>query len=125
MKQRSVDKMEGEAACQVSLFLERELGLSPCGVEAEMRRGSLVIRLGQAMTPMALLIARTEGGNQIVQGAYEVLLESCRERLHAQVAQIVGLPVCRSWVEVDTATEDVVVQFDLNLCLSPSETDAP
>ena len=102
-----------ELAFKISLILRREIGLPPCEAEAKMGGGVLSVRLFQALTPMARLIVRTEGGGPVVQGAYQILLDDCRERLHATVARIVGLPVRRSGIEVDAASEDVRVWFEL------------
>lgn len=111
-------RYESDAACQVANLLRREFGLASGGAEAELSQASLTVRLCHALTPMGCLIARSQGGIGVVQGAYDALHAACRERLHREVTQILGLPVCRSWIEVQSES-DVLVRFDFNLSLPP------
>ncbi len=111
-------RYESDAACHVAALLRREFGLAPCDAEATLSQASLSVRLCHALTPMGCLIARSPGGMEVVQGAYDALHAACRERLHREVTQILGLPVCRSWVEVQSEA-DVLVRFDFNLSLPP------
>ena len=105
--------IEGEAACKVALLLKREFGLTFGDAEATLCGGVLTVYVRDALTPMGRLIARTEGGGQVLQGVYDVLHEAHREQLHGLIACISGLPVRRSRIEVDTAAEAISVRFDL------------
>ncbi len=103
--------MEDAAMERLSHCLNRALGLAPAATQVFLRKGVLVARLTQALTPMTRMIISREAGAQIVQGAYDALLADCREPLARLAAQVAGRAVHQIRIAVDAPAETVVIEF--------------
>lgn len=106
--------MEAEAAFRVEQFMRREFGLSPTGATAELCGSVFCVTLVGAVSPVGRLIAQAQGGKAVLANVYDILHDVNRNRMHAIVSGILGVPVCRSMIEADLPTWDVFVTFRLD-----------
>lgn len=110
--------METEAAFKVERFMRREFGLSPTEANADLCGTVLRVTLENAVSPMGRIIAKVQGGESVggeavLANVYDTLLDVNRDRMHAMVSRILGVPVRQSRVEADLPTWDVIVTFGL------------
>ena len=104
-------QVELEAASKMSHLMQSEWGLRPADAWAEIGGGCLTITLTDALTPIGQIVSRTENGNALLQGVYEILYAAYRDRSEALIARIAGRSVPRSRVEVDSRTGSVALLF--------------
>ena len=105
--------MEAEAAFKVERLMRREFGLSPTGVTAEFRGSVFRVTLMGAVSPVGRVIAQAQGGKAVLANVYDILHDVNRDRMHAIVSRILGVPVRQSMIEADLPTWDVFVTFRL------------
>ena len=115
MQNRQGQEVQSQAApgasAQMSGFLEREFGLLPHAVYADLHGDLLCLHLSHALAPMAQMVVQERAGTQIVQGVYDVLLAGCHEQFAAMASAMVGLPVRHVGIAVDGPRDMVTIEF--------------
>ena len=110
---RRTQDVESEVAFRLTSLVTRELDLMPAQTSATLSDGLLRVRMEDALSPMARVVAQSPDGHQILRNVYALLHEASRQRTHRLVARVVGRPVWRSEVTVDADSGLVTFLFEL------------
>jgi uncharacterized protein YbcI len=115
--QRSRKDVEREAAFRLSLFIQREFGLSPKETSVALDADMLRLTMEDALTPIGHTIAQSSDGPMILQSVYTMLHQTHRAQMETLITRIVGRPVWRSEILVDILQGNVSIEFQLELSL--------
>ncbi len=95
----------------VSRFLRSEMGIQSSAAHAEWMGDVLTVTLTEALTPIGQVAALTDGGDDLLETAYDTLYSMHQSQLHTLVAQAVGQSVRSSEMSVDTKNSSFKIIF--------------
>ncbi|MEO7717175.1 MAG: Na-translocating system protein MpsC family protein [Capsulimonas sp.] len=105
--------LEFEAAFRLSLFLQREFGLSPGGAHADLDGDVLTVQMMNALTPIGLVVSQSPDGAAALKGVYTILYEINRNKMERLISRIAGVPVDDSQMQIDVENAGVLICFHL------------
>jgi uncharacterized protein YbcI len=110
---RRTRDVEQEIAFRMSTLARREFGLTPAETSATLSDGILRVKMEDALSQMARVVARSPEGPEALNTVYALLHDAGRPRMHQLIARIIGRPVWRSEFSMDAQSGDVQVTFEL------------
>ena len=106
-------KGEAEAAIRnaVIQFEQEFMGRGPTEVKAFMMRDLVVVHLKGVLTPAERQLAKSEEGIEMVRRMRQNLIAQGRDKLCAQISDIIGSRVIGLFTDIDTAIGERVFVF--------------
>ena len=84
--------------------MRNELGIQASASRAKWADASMTVTLTKALTPIGQATAQTDGGDDLLETAYDSLYLLHQSQAHALISQVMGLPVRQSSIALDTET---------------------
>lgn len=105
--------LEAEVALVVSRFHEDQCGCKPERVTAHLLDDMIVVRLSGCFTPTERQLVGTDDGRKIVKSARLELRSLTRKHSANLVSKVIGVPVVRSFWDLDVRVGDQVEVYVL------------
>jgi uncharacterized protein YbcI len=119
--------LEAEIANAVVRFHREQQGRGPTEVRAHLLGDLILVRSGGIFTPTEARLAGTEEGRRLIKSARQELRAISRGEIETIISQIVGIPVLRSYCDVDVNAieqmEVYVLEADLEKRLLRQDLD--
>lgn len=95
-------------------FEQEFMGRGPEDVRASIVRDMVVIRLKGVLTPAERQLAKTSEGIEMVRRLRQALIAQGRERLCAQISDIMGAKATALFTDIDTQAGERVIVFSFD-----------
>ena len=109
--QADVFTLEHSAATEVGRFLRREMGLQSAAAHASWTGDRLTVNLTEALTPIGQAAVLAEGGDDLLETAYETLYALHRSHLQSLISRVMGQPVRESALRMDASSGSFILTF--------------
>lgn len=113
MAQSVPTRIEAEIADAIARFHREQQGHAPASVQAHVLADMVVVRSARVFTPNENDLAQTSEGRKIIQSARRDLRALTRREIEGEVSRILGVPILRSFYDLDVRTADQVEVYVL------------
>lgn len=111
----SPSEIESLAAEAVCAFHCEQNGRAPGTCKARLVDDLLVVRLENSFTPIEQDLVQTEEGRKLVQSSRRDLRALVRRQVEARITAAVGIPILRSFCDVDVRNGMQVEVYQLDV----------
>lgn len=111
--ERTRDGLEADLSRLVSRFHEDQHGCKADSTKAHLIDDMVLVRSSGCFTPTEQRLAETEDGRKLVKSARRELRSLNRRQVEAQVSQLVGIKVLRSFWDLDVRIGEQVEVYVL------------
>ena len=115
MKNKTKGQIEADISVAITQFEKEHLGRGPKEVRTFIVQDMILIRLRGVLTPAEEMLAKDEGGAQLIKEIRMRLIESSRPQLIQIIQDTTGKEVITIHTDISTSTGERIFVMGLNV----------